>query len=294
MKLNISNQNTLKHLEELVDQAFDYEFSNDITNPNDLCKNKSCHSGYWIQSSTGFNPESPSRNQEILNQVQDDRIGTQYSLIDYNKYLFIEDGSLKLFHNDKVLFIDFNDSEIQNRIDPKTKKCSVVQAVEGRLKEKLNILDTTAGLGRDCFTLASRGHNITAIEKDPYIYFLLVDALYRAKQLDNLVDIANRITLLNIDSNDYILQATQQFDCIYVDPMFPPRRKSAKVKQGMQILHEIAFNDEASNSTLLANIIKSKKKKAVVKRPVNAEFLCNRKPSSQLKGKTNRFDIYSF
>lgn len=211
-----------------------------------------------------------------------------------NKYLFIEENVLKLFHNGKILFIDFNDNETLNRIDPKTKKCNVVQAVEGRSKEKLQILDTTAGLGRDSFTLAARGHNIISIEKDPYIYLLLIDALYRVKQLSNLVDIANRITLLNTDSNNYILETIQIFDCIYIDPMFPPRRKSAKVKQGMQVLHEIAFNDKTSNADLLANIIGSQKtKKAVVKRPINAEFLCDKKPSSQLKGKTNRFDIYS-
>ena len=76
--------------------------------------------------------------------------------------------------------------------------------------------------------------------------------------------------------------------------MFPPRRKSAKVKQGMQVLHEIAFNDENYNSLLLKNILETKKaKKVIVKRPIHAELLCNKKPSSQLKGKTNRFDIYS-
>ncbi|AIT10330.1 16S rRNA methyltransferase [Candidatus Francisella endociliophora] len=226
--------------------------------------------------------------QNLIEQTID------YKLSSDDKYLFFDNDSLKLFHNDKTLFIDFNDNDILKRIDPKTKKCSVVQAVEGRSKEKLQILDTTAGLGRDSFTLAARGHHIISIEKDPYIYLLLKDALYRAKQLHSLVDIANRITLLNADSNEYISKTTQIFDCIYIDPMFPPRRKSAKVKQGMQVLHEIAFNNETSNANLLANIIKSQKtKKAVVKRPINSEFLCDKKPSSQLKGKTNRFDIYS-
>ncbi|MBK2007301.1 class I SAM-dependent methyltransferase, partial [Francisella orientalis] len=32
---------------------------------------------------------------------------------------------------------------------------------------------------------------------------------------------------------------------------------------------------------------------AVVKRPINADFLYDKKPTSQLKGKTNRFDVYS-
>ncbi|QWU99006.1 class I SAM-dependent methyltransferase [Francisella salimarina] len=211
-----------------------------------------------------------------------------------NKYLYVEDNILKLYYKDKELFIDFNSNEILNRINPKTKKCSIVQAVEGRSKDKLNILDTTTGLGRDTFTLAARGHRLTSLEKDSYIFVLLADALNRARQTPNLKDTANQIELINIDANEYISTTSISFDCIYIDPMFPPRNKSAKVKQGMQVLHDIAFNNDESNTNLLKNIILSKKtKKAVVKRPINADFLFGKKPTSQLKGKTNRFDVYS-
>lgn len=46
------------------------DLKKDIANPDNLCKNKACHSG--------LDPESHSRNQEILNQIQDDSVGTQY------------------------------------------------------------------------------------------------------------------------------------------------------------------------------------------------------------------------
>ena len=65
---------------------------------------------------------------------------------------------MKLYNDDKIFHIDFNSTDILNRINPKLKKCSVIQAVEGNKKGVLNILDATAGLGRDMFTLASRGH----------------------------------------------------------------------------------------------------------------------------------------
>ena len=216
--------------------------------------------------------------------------------IDNNKakYLSVVEGKLTLSNNDSNLVIDFNSQDILSRIDTKSKKCSVVQAVEGRLKNKLKILDATAGLGRDTFTLASRGHCIVAIEKDHYIYLLLVDALERAKKMDSLKHIAENITLLNTNSADYILTTDKIFDSVYVDPMFPERKKSAKVKQNMQIMHEIAFNDDGINTQLLDNAFISKiAKKIVVKRPINAEYLSTKKPSAQIKGKTNRFDIYS-
>ena len=213
---------------------------------------------------------------------------------DEAKYLSIVDDKLTLTNNDNNLEIDFNGHDILSRIDPRSKKCSVIQAVEGRSKEKLEILDATAGLGRDSFTLASRGHSIVAIEKDPYIYLLLVDALKRAKQIENLKHIAENITLLNTNSAEYILATDKKFDSVYIDPMFPERKKSAKVKQNMQIMHQIAFNDNTINSQLLDNaFITELAKKIVVKRPINAEYLSAKKPSAQIKGKTNRFDIYS-
>jgi len=211
-----------------------------------------------------------------------------------NKYLFFE-GDILMLKNDKdSLCIDFSNQDTLNRIDTKSKKCSVIQAVEGRSKGKLEILDATAGLGRDTITLASRGHYVLAIEKDPYIYLLLANALERAKKIESLKQIANNITLLNTNSADYILSTDKKFDSVYIDPMFPERKKSAKVKQNMQIMHQIAFNDDTTNTQLLDNSFTAKiAKKIIVKRPVNAEYLSAKKPSAQIKGKTNRFDIYS-
>lgn len=217
-----------------------------------------------------------------------------YSIKTNDKQLTLKNSQLYLLLKAKELSIDFSNNDIASRIDPKSKKCSVVQAVEGRKKDKMLILDTTAGLGRDSFTLAARGHTIIAIEKDPYIFLLLKDALERAKNIEHLKAIAENITLLNQDSHEYINNNTLYFDCIYIDPMFPERKKSAKVKQNMQIMHNIAFNDEKTNELLVENSIQAKRtKKLVVKRPINAEFLANKTPSSQIKGKSNRFDIYS-
>ena len=136
--------------------------------------------------------------------------------------------------------------------------------------------------------------NVTAIEQDIYIYLLLADALRRAKLLTHLECIAKNITLINCNSGEYINNTENKFDCIYLDPMFPYRRKSAKVKQNMQLLHTIVTNNEDANKLLFESVIHSKKtKKLIVKRPAKAELLSEKKPSSQLKGKANRFDVYS-
>ncbi|MFC4893133.1 class I SAM-dependent methyltransferase [Pseudofrancisella aestuarii] len=210
------------------------------------------------------------------------------------KFLCLENEFLVLHNMNQKLSIDFSSPDILERINPKTKKCNVIQAVEGRSKGILKILDTTAGLGRDAFTLASRGHSVIAIEKDTYIFLLLYNALERIKKNTHLEKIANRIELLNTDSCDFILKTNTSFDCVYLDPMFPERKKSAKVKKEMQIFHKIAFNENENNSELLEKVlIKKIAKKIIVKRPIKADFLANKQPTSQLKGKANRFDIYS-
>ncbi|QLE78679.1 16S rRNA methyltransferase [Francisella sp. Scap27] len=232
---------------------------------------------------------------ETLIYLQQTYSQLEYSISASKKKLLYKNNQLSLLTDSKKIYIDFSDNDIASRINPKLKKCSVVQAVEGRKKDKMLILDSTAGLGRDSFTLAARGHNVVSIEKDPYIFLLLKNALERAKQIEDLKNIADKITLINQDANDYIKNNSSLiFDCIYIDPMFPERKKSAKVKQNMQIMHDIAFIDEKGNSLLVENSIQSQKtKKLVIKRPVNAEFLSAKAPSSQIKGKSNRFDIYS-
>ena len=239
--------------------------------------------------------EIKSLDIETIKHIQSLHSGNLDIIMDESeKYLYFDNGTLKLHNDDKDFHIDFNSTDVLNRINPKLKKCSVIQAVEGKKKGTLEILDTTAGLGRDMFTLASRNHNVTAIEQDIYIYLLLADALLRATNLPNLAQIAKNITLINNNSNDYIKQTQKEFDCIYLDPMFPARRKSAKVKQNMQLLHTIVTNNEDANKSLFESSIHYKRaKKVIVKRPANAELLSDKKPSSQLIGKANRFDIYS-
>ncbi|QIV94049.1 16S rRNA methyltransferase [Allofrancisella frigidaquae] len=233
-------------------------------------------------------------DNNTIDQIKDLNLRFDFSICKEDKYLFYGNGFLKLYNKNKELYIDFNCNDILNRINPQAKKCSVIQAVEGRNKSKLHILDTTAGLGRDFFTLAARGHKITAIEKDPYIFLLLSDSIKRAKDIPTLGLITKNITLIHNDSCDYISTTNEFFDCIYIDPMFPPRKKSAKVKLDMQSLHELLQNNENSNKSLFDNAYSSAKaKKIVVKRPINGSFLSDRKPTSQLKGKTNRFDVYS-
>ena len=160
------------------------------------------------------------------------------------------------------------------------------------------VLDLTAGMGADAFVLASLGCQIRLLERNPIVYLLLQDGLNRALMAGHkdpaLVEIVTRMKLMQIDSSNYLDNITQSDypDIIYLDPMFPTRKKSAQVKKEMQALHQIVGSDEDAGA-LLEQALGKTKYRVVVKRPAHSDFLGNRKPSYSLEGKSTRYDIFA-
>jgi 16S rRNA (guanine1516-N2)-methyltransferase len=162
-----------------------------------------------------------------------------------------------------------------------------------------NVLDATAGLGKDAFVLATLGCKLTLLERSPVAYALLQDALDRGlttsfSEDPELVQILGRMQLLPADSLAYLDQITDENrpDVIYLDPMFPDRHKTADVKKEMAAFHQIIGKDEDSDS-LLEIALAAATYRVVVKRPRKAPFLANKTPSYQLEGKSSRYDIYT-
>jgi len=153
------------------------------------------------------------------------------------------------------------------------------------------ILDLTAGLGRDAFVLASLGCQVTMIERNPIIAVLLADGLRRAAEDPEIgAWVLERLDLVQSDASAYLANSPVA-DVIYLDPMFPERKKSAQVKKEMQIFHDIVGDDEDA-ATLLEQARSIARKRVVVKRPRLAGALGQQKASACVTGKTTRFDIY--
>lgn len=158
----------------------------------------------------------------------------------------------------------------------------------------LRILDSTAGLGRDAYILASLGATVHLLERHPIVHALLHDGLYRATQSTDadVTAIAARMALhLGSALSLYPDHATSA-QVVYIDPMFPPRTKSAKVKVDMQSFHALVGADD-DGSELLHWALASDVCRVVVKRPRLAPFLAAQEPTHQLVGKANRFDVYA-
>ena len=132
-------------------------------------------------------------------------------------------------------------------------------------------------------------------ERSPIAYALLADGLLRARRYaaetgdSELGDILSRMTLSHINS---IGEPISDIDVVYVDPMFPERKKSAAVNKSMQAFHSIIGKDEDSEA-LLAHALAQPVKRVVVKRPRTAPAISGAKPSYTLEGKSSRFDIYA-
>jgi 16S rRNA (guanine1516-N2)-methyltransferase len=155
------------------------------------------------------------------------------------------------------------------------------------------IIDATAGFARDAFVLANLGCQITLIERNLLIATLIEDALNRAKDDEETLDIVNRMSLINHDSIDYLnnLEHQHRPDVIYMDPMYPSRDKSALVKKELRLLHQLAGPDTDS-AQLLITAQNTALKRVVVKRPKSAPFVGNQKPATGIESKNTRYDIY--
>ncbi|CAK8715619.1 MAG: 16S rRNA (guanine1516-N2)-methyltransferase [Candidatus Electronema aureum] len=156
------------------------------------------------------------------------------------------------------------------------------------------VIDATGGLGRDSFLLAAAGCTVQIFERQPILAALLADGLERARQCRETAQIAERIQLFVGDAVSALhkmQERGQHAAVIYLDPMFPERRKSALVKKEAQMLQLLASAEAADEAQLLAAAL-AVGKRVVVKRPVKATCIAGPAPSHAVIGKTVRFDVY--
>lgn len=165
----------------------------------------------------------------------------------------------------------------------------IVKAVKLRGKSGVTVLDATAGLGRDGFVLASHGFKVVLLERDPVIHALLEDGLKRASTDEDIRTSTDCIELHHADLLDW--QPTERPEVVYLDPMFPQRQKSAKVKKEMVIFQQL-LDPTVDEEQLLNRALQLAGVKVVVKRPIKAAALAGRRPTAQIKGRSIRFDIY--
>ena len=191
--------------------------------------------------------------------------------------------------------IDFTAGLYRRRLQTGGKNQGLVKAIGIKGNHLPSVLDATAGFARDSFTLASLGCEVTLLERSPVLAAMLAEAIDRASYDHEIADIIVRMTLRSMDAQEYLRNLSANNhpkpDVIYLDPMFPERRKKAQVKKEMQILHQLLGSDDHQPCPLELALTTAKQR-VVVKRPKQAEDLNEIEPSFRVIGKSSRYDIY--
>lgn len=153
------------------------------------------------------------------------------------------------------------------------------------------IVDATAGLGRDAFLLASLGAQVTLIERSATMHELLADGLERArKEGGRYAETVARMTLLHGDSCVLLPELKPQV--VLVDPMHPPRGNTALVKKEMRQIRDIVGTDPDALQLMQA-ALEHAQYRVVLKWPLRGDPLPKLpKPSHQILGKSTRYDVF--
>lgn len=190
------------------------------------------------------------------------------------------------------LTIDFVGGAVGHRFrSHEGKNQSLLKAVGFAKGVIPNVVDATAGLGRDSFLMASMGAQVTLIERSQEIHAQLAAAMARAEaEGGEYAETIRRMTLLCGDSK--LLLPGLSPDVVLVDPMHPPRGNTALVKKEMRILRDIVGVD-ADQVELMKVALACARKRVVLKWPIRAGAMPDiRPPSHQIIGKNTRYDVF--
>ncbi len=205
-------------------------------------------------------------------------------------YLCIDEDGVSLKEGKMVLRGDF--SRLLNRISPAhIQHEKLLRAARLKDVREGKAVDATAGLGEDSFILAAGGYHVLLCEYNPLIYILLKDTWERALKDPSVSDIAQRMEVRRGDGAKILTELDYEPDLVYLDPMFPAKKKSGISTKKLQLFQR--FEAPCSKEEeLLDAAFTASPRKIVVKRPMKGDPLAMRRPSHSIEGRNIRFDCY--
>lgn len=211
------------------------------------------------------------------------------------RWLEMQDEKLTLVHPLGVLNLDFlADSRYQRR--GHRGKSELIAKALGSQRGVKSVYDGTLGLAEDAIFLTQLGFHVTGCERSPWIYLLLKDAERRARLEDSEFSLEVQFGSAQEVFKDMLTDFEKRPIVIFLDPMFPDKKKTALPRKEMQIFRDVVGEDEDA-STTMEYALKATRDGVVVKRPLKAPAL---QPTSgpvsvthSFEGKTVRYDLYS-
>lgn len=212
-----------------------------------------------------------------------------------NLFLSWRAGCLKLFDRELLnrkkggLTVDIEPRNGEQRSWPAPKQGALAQALGRKTR---TVIDATAGWGQDSMHIFRMGYEILCIERSPVMAELLLDGFSRLNQQYWMQQLHLQSPPLLIgNAIDLLDNLETRPDCIYLDPMFPlKRKKSALAKKSMMILRDL-LGDDQDKEQLFAAALAATRKRVVVKSPDYA-LPIGGQPNESFQGKLLRYDVY--
>lgn len=182
----------------------------------------------------------------------------------------------------RLLYVDLVSIRRKQGSLPISKRGPLARALGRKTK---TVIDATAGWGQDTMLTWMMGYQVTAVERSQVMGALLSDGLRRYRQYE---DVGGYPAIAIQDARSYLIDHAA--DCIYLDPMFPPKRKNSPLaKRPLRVLRELV-GDDNDRDTLFECAWKAAVKRVVTKRPAHAEPWGN--PDQTFGGKLMCYDVY--
>ncbi len=143
------------------------------------------------------------------------------------------------------------------------------------------VLDVMAGWGLDGMLLARSGRAIVMVEQNPLLHALLEDFSRRA----GLPEVETHCG----DGRSW-LSGAEIYDLVYLDPMFPVRRKHGLPGKRMQYLSELGADGDSFDVSWLEAAVACASDRVVVKRRLHDPAVVV--PDWQIRGRVVRYDVY--
>ena len=209
------------------------------------------------------------------------------------KFELLSDGLIIHLHQvpDKFRYKhSYNERQFFKRAQQSSQ--ALVKACNNKQRNIKTVLDLTGGWRMDSFILACHGQTVTSIEQNALVHNISTYSLGCARAIKSSMKAASRIEMIHNDSVEYLQCHVESgaYDCIYLDPMFPDHKSSAKSAKSLQILQKLTLNQDIETCFELA--LRKADKRVVVKRPAKSSPISDLGPDLVYREKTIRFDVY--
>ena len=230
--------------------------------------------------------------EEWLTPYKSDRLLPTQLELDFD----MESGLVLSWHQSQqrkpMLFhIDFEPTFNSLRSFPAPKQGAFNQALGKKTKV---VFDATGGWGNDAMLMATQGYQVFVQERHPLMATLLCEAFARLNRVAERSGSALMVPSVKMSDSlpvESLINSPASVDCVYLDPMFPPKRKkSAAANKQMQLLQWLIGEDVDANE-LLSAALTSGAPRVAVKRPDYAQPLL-KEPVQKFSSKLVHYDVY--